>query len=972
MIGCFTIRMAGVNTFGLVTYNLHGLNSGRAGLFELCCNSQVHVIAVQEHWLSNSNLHLLNDIHPDFVGFGISSMTNRLCTEVYRGRPYGGVGFLWRKSCSDKIGIGAKAPSGRILSISLSLDSTEVINIVTVYLPVFSSNSNYALELAECVGFIENIINDGRSVVILGDMNFQCDDSNDGFKSFSSTLSEYNIRHCDEYIDTGNCVTYHNPYLNQSSFIDHVFVSNSIRLDILNAEVQDSGINLSDHIPIIYHFNWSLNNSVGCKKPSRQPTKQYSWRWDRSFLPRYYELSDLELRNVVVPNLHNCCLGCSCNTHCASINIYYENIVAALHQAACKSIRRVPCHSLKPYWNDELDNLKNDSIFWHNLWTDAGRPSSGVLQRIRLSCKAKYKLAIRNAYTSFEGTLSDELYVHFLNKNIPDFWKVWNAKFRKHISKGVIINSKVDDTDVANEFAQHFKNVFYNSYDDETACRDYSTKRLECLGNNLQTSYDCIDRITVELIEKCRLGLKKGKACGPDDLCAENIHFAHPSLLIHLKNLFKFIMLHRFVPNSFGTGVVIPLIKDKAGNLNGVDNYRPITLSPIISKLFEAVLLTLCDDALATDPLQFGFKNNIGCADAIFTLKSTVEYFVDRGSSVFVASLDISKAFDRVNHFKLYNSLLSAGVPLIIVDVLSNWYSKLFCAVRWNNHLSVQFPVCSGVRQGSCLSPAVFNVFMNVFIVKLKLADIGCHVASLYLGCLLYADDLILLSPTVTGLQCMLDKCSELADALSLRFNVNKSHCIVFGSMYKMNINQLMLGNSYINWSDSIRYLGVYLLRGKLLKFDMNPIKRKFYAACNSIFMHGAGVDEIALLTLQESYSQSILMYAAQAITFTSKQVDEINACWNSVIRRLFGFGKFESVKAVLFGLGRLNIRHLILQRKVTFYRHMFRNNETLHDIFCAFLLHNSRNDDVFKTVFLTVSDAVKGIWSSFTAYDNV
>jgi len=64
-------------------------------------------------------------------------------------------------------------------------------------------------------------------------------------------------------------------------------------------------------------------------------------------------------------------------------------------------------------------------------------------------------------------------------------------------------------------------------------------------------------------------------------------------------------------------------------------------------------------------------------------LKTTVQYFTDKGSSVFIAALDISKAFDRVHHFKLFNSLLSAGIPVVIVDVLCNWYSViLYCQME--------------------------------------------------------------------------------------------------------------------------------------------------------------------------------------------------------------------------------------------------------------------------------------------------
>ena len=65
--------------------------------------------------------------------------------------------------------------------------------------------------------------------------------------------------------------------------------------------------------------------------------------------------------------------------------------------------------------------------------------------------------------------------------------------------------------------------------------------------------------------------------------------------------------------------------------------------------------------------------------------KSTIKYFIDRGSSVYVSSLDIRKAFDRVHHYRLCKSLLEVGVPVIVVDVLCNWYSKLYYSVKWNS-----------------------------------------------------------------------------------------------------------------------------------------------------------------------------------------------------------------------------------------------------------------------------------------------
>ena len=72
----------------------------------------------------------------------------------------------------------------------------------------------------------------------------------------------------------------------------------------------------------------------------------------------------------------------------------------------------------------------------------------------------------------------------------------------------------------------------------------------------------------------------------------------------------------------------------------------------------------------------------------------------------------MSKASDGVNHFKLFNYLLDADVPFAVVEVLCNWYAKMFVVIRWNDSLTRMSDVESGVRQGSTWSPSIFNVFM--------------------------------------------------------------------------------------------------------------------------------------------------------------------------------------------------------------------------------------------------------------------
>jgi len=115
--------------------------------------------------------------------------------------------------------------------------------------------------------------------------------------------------------------------------------------------------------------------------------------------------------------------------------------------------------------------------------------------------------------------------------------------------------------------------------------------------------------------------------------------------------------------------------------------------------------------------------------------------------------------------------------------------------------------------------------------------------------------------------------------------------------------------------------------------------------------MHTVNLSELAVLSLQESYSLSVLIYSIPAIISIS-QTDSI--CWNSVICKLFNYNKWEFVKGVLHGLGRLNISHLIMLREVKFYKHLFLSaNSMLYNVFNFATVHNYSGDDMLQTVFI-------------------
>jgi len=145
---------------------------------------------------------------------------------------------------------------------------------------------------------------------------------------------------------------------------------------------------------------------------------------------------------------------------------------------------------------------------------------------------------------------------------------------------------------------------------------------------------------------------------------AEHLIHAHPSRIIHKRLLFSLIVSHGYVHVDFGRGIIMPLVKDRCSILNVTSNYRPITLTCVISKVFEALLLIICHDELETNELQFGFKPGISCSDVVFSVKTLVDYFIERGSSVYASTLDLRKAFNSVNHYELYKSMMIAGIYL--------------------------------------------------------------------------------------------------------------------------------------------------------------------------------------------------------------------------------------------------------------------------------------------------------------------
>lgn len=231
----------------------------------------------------------------------------------------------------------------------------------------------------------------------------------------------------------------------------------------------------------------------------------------------------------------------------------------------------------------------------------------------------------------------------------------------------------------------------------------------------------------------------------------------------------------------------------------------------------------------------------------------------------------------------------------------------------------------------------------------------------------MYADDIILLSPSINGLQCMLDNCFTSSALLSLTFNCAKSQCICIGKCSASQLPAMKLGDSHIDWCSQINYLGVFINAGKLLKFDINPLTRAFFTACNCIYSAAKYCNEITHLSLQETYCLPILLYGMSAICLNVSQSKSLNSCWNSVYRKIFGFNRWESVKTFICGLGRLDLHHIIIKQRTKFYIHLTNSASlTMQILFRNYSVRCHSSDLCLSIMQLPASRAFSFIFNDF------
>ena len=295
------------------------------------------------------------------------------------------------------------------------------------------------------------------------------------------------------------------------------------------------------------------------------------------------------------------------------------------------------------------------------------------------------------------------------------------------------------------------------------------------------TNIQCSDvSFTVQEVFNNLLKLRPDKAAGPDNLLPRFLIEIKDQIAYPLYLLFRKSLDESSVPDDWKCADVSPVFKK--GNRNKVENYRPISLTSQICKIFESIIRDAVVKHLEANLLihdsQHGFRKGRSCLTNLLTFLEKVTGDIDSGKNVDVVFLDFAKAFDKVPHQRLLQKLVSHGITGNLFHWISNWLSNRKQRVCINGSLSDWILVSSGVPQGSVLGPILFPIFIN---------DFDCGITNWILK---FADDTKMFGPVCdyhdyVVFQEDLNRLFSWTNDWQMAFNIDKCKVMHFGRTNK-------------------------------------------------------------------------------------------------------------------------------------------------------------------------------------------
>ena len=634
----------------------------------------------------------------------------------------------------------------------------------------------------------------------------------------------------------------------------------------------------SDHMPLTLYINISERNTSE-KNNNTGMIEKFVWNeaYNDVFMKSIYSaesesnikesirLLDTDVNKAL--SMFNDCLTKAAT--CMKKQIYVSNKVkeSDWYDIECREGKR------------RVRKLLNR--YRHNL--------SGAAREAYCKARREYKHLLKRKEKMFNSALLTNLLKSINNQK--EFWSNVNkTSFNRRQPVSNIESGK---------WFQHFKGILERNVGSNA---NFIQEGNSANNAPLDNAHTCLNRpISKEEIMFAVRKLKPRKASGPDGIIGEMLKNACESDVVFdfLVKMFNVLFDKGLYPDCWTESFVLPI--HKKGDTSNPNNYRGISLCSVNSKLYSTVinrrLQEWVNERNLTGELQAGFKQNYSTIDHMFTLLAFVQKQFSLNRKLYIAFIDFEKAFDSVNRSILWHILLKNGIGGKLYNCILSMYDCVKARVRAGAALTDYINCTTGVKQGDVCSPILFSLFINE--LTNDVVNSGRHGATfinefIEIFILLLADDVLLISETVIGLQTQLNSLQRSAASLQLNVNMSKSNIIVFRKggylaareRWTYNGIQLPVVNVY-------KYLGIYFSTRLSFTFACKDLASR---AKNALFCIMKKLSQLSneslslFLKLFDAQVQPIMLYGAEIWGFN----DVANVHCDKV--HLFGLKKFLGV----------------------------------------------------------------------------
>ena len=566
----------------------------------------------------------------------------------------------------------------------------------------------------------------------------------------------------------------------------------------------------------------------------------------------------------------------------------------------------------KPWWHAGLSKLWADLVQAEKEWTQA---CTGQ--------KARYKAIMRGAQQKFNREVQKTKRRYWYNQQVDlatlcdqdqvNFWKkigkIGIVQERKRRIPLEIVRpdgSVCTDTDAVKQkwqadFCTLLNPVAAIDRVPDTELPAYPIPVNESEDLNVDISYDEV----VEALKK----VKSGKAVGIDKLPVEALKNA--TCAMFMTHLFNACFKSNCVPEIWGKGIISPIVKDSTKDLRDPGNYRGLNIAPAMYKLYCSVINNrLCNYIEVNDYLadeQNGFQKGKSTTDHLITLTNVLETRKMQRKETFVAYIDFSKAYDRINRCLLWKKLETLGIKGNMLNCIKSLYANVTGCVKLGpTILTDWFRVGTGLRQGCILSPLLFNIYLNDLITEVKTKCKGISIDDEKLCILAYADDIALVAENEEDLQSMLNIVQKWCTTWDVIVNTHKSQIVHFRAKSTPETRyEFIMSGKELAKVEKYKYLGLVIDYKLDFKVTAESVAKSANRALGLLIAKSkacGGLPYNCFSKLYESMVIPIIMYGASV--WGHKQYSCINAVHNRLCRYFLGVGKFTPNAAVQGDMG--------------------------------------------------------------------